>query len=116
MEERFLATPTSEEDAILIHESIIRGHHVYKDIWSPTMGEILEVQREPENEHDLRAVCLLRLGTVVGHVQFSGVALPLSLFRSVRGKNRLRSTSSSSHRENLPAPDYTSNTLLDRVV
>ena len=58
----------SEEDVILIHESLIRGHHVYKDIWTPTIGEILEVQREPENEHDRRAVCLLKSGTIVGHV------------------------------------------------
>ena len=46
----------SGEDAIMIQESIIRGHHVYKDnIWTPTMGEILEMQRKPENEHDRRA-------------------------------------------------------------
>ena len=32
------------------------------------IGEILEVQREPENEHDRRAVCLLKSGTIVGHV------------------------------------------------
>ena len=32
------------------------------------MGEMLEVQREPENEHDHGAVCLLKSGTIVGHV------------------------------------------------
>ena len=41
---------------------------MYKDIWTPMTGEILEVQREPENEHDRRAVCLLKSGTIVGHV------------------------------------------------
>ena len=34
-------------------------HHVYKDIWTPMTGEVLEVQRELENEHHHRAVCLL---------------------------------------------------------
>jgi hypothetical protein len=58
----------SEEDAILVYESVIRGHHVYKDIWIPMIGEILEVQREPENEHDHRAVCVLKSDTIVGHI------------------------------------------------
>ena len=50
----------SGEDVILVYESIVRGHHVYKDIWTPMIGELLEVQREPENEHDHRAVCSMR--------------------------------------------------------
>ena len=32
------------------------------------MGEVLEVQREPETEHDPRAVCLLKSGMIVSHV------------------------------------------------
>ena len=37
-------------------------------------GEILEVQREPENEHNHRAVCLLKSDMIVGQVprEFSG--------------------------------------------
>ena len=41
---------------------------MYKDIWTPTTGKILEVQREVDNEHDRRAVSLLKSGTIVGHV------------------------------------------------
>ena len=41
---------------------------MYKDVWTPTTGEILEVQRELGNERDRRAVCLLKSGTIVGHV------------------------------------------------
>ena len=37
------------------------------DTWTPTMGEILEVQREPENERDCQTVCLLKLGMIVGY-------------------------------------------------
>lgn len=29
------------EDSILLHESVIRGHHVFKEIWTPRLGEIL---------------------------------------------------------------------------
>ena len=42
--------------AILYVESVIRGHHIYKSIWNPVIGEDLEVRREPENVHDRRAV------------------------------------------------------------
>ena len=47
---------------------------MYKDIWTPMTGEILEVQREPENEHNHRAVCLLKSDMIVGQVprEFSG--------------------------------------------
>ena len=29
------------EDSILLKESVIRGHHVFKNIWTPRLGEIL---------------------------------------------------------------------------
>ena len=71
-----------DEDAILIHESTIRGHHVYKDIWTPTMGEILEVQREPENEHDCQTMSDMIVGSIVidnSQLQLSSIALFLSV-------------------------------------
>lgn len=41
-------------DVLLIHECVIKGHHFYKDIWTPRTAEVdlLLVQREPKNEHD----------------------------------------------------------------
>ena len=36
------------------------GHHVYKDIWAPELGEHLEVQCEPENPGN---------GTIVGYLK-----------------------------------------------
>ena len=42
-------------DVVYFHPSIIRGHHIYKDIWSPKTGEILEAARECGNRHDRRA-------------------------------------------------------------
>ena len=52
------------------HETQIKGHHVYKDIWAPELGEHLEVQCEPENPVDKYAVCLKTSnGTIVGHLK-----------------------------------------------
>ena len=33
-------------------ESMVRGYHVYKDIWISSVGEELPCQREPANLHD----------------------------------------------------------------
>ena len=49
-------------------ESVIRGHHVSKQLWSPVVGESLDVECEPSNPYDSYAVSVLRDGTVVGHV------------------------------------------------
>ena len=52
------------------HETQIKGHHVYKDIWAPELGEHLEVQCQPENSVDKYVVCLKTSnGTTVGHLE-----------------------------------------------
>ena len=57
------------EDSIFLHESVIRGHHIFKEIWTPHTGEILLVRKEAGNVHDRRAFALLKAdGTVVGLV------------------------------------------------
>ena len=38
--------------------SVVRGHHVYKDIWTPFVGEILHVEQEDDNPEDCFAVCI----------------------------------------------------------
>ena len=50
--------------------TVIRGHHVYKDIWTPYPGEILTCKEELGNIHDLYAVAVRRPGDeiTVGHV------------------------------------------------
>ena len=35
---------------------VVRGHHVYKHIWTPGIGEELSVEKEPGNLHDSFAV------------------------------------------------------------
>ena len=35
--------------------SVVRGHHIYKVVWTPEVGEILQVRTEDGNEHDEHA-------------------------------------------------------------
>lgn len=55
------------ESAVWRHDSAVRGHHVYKRMWTPRIGEVLEVDVERGNIHDRYAVSVLKEGTVVGH-------------------------------------------------
>ena len=41
---------------------------MYKDIWTPTLGEKLSMVTEPENHHNKYAVKVLIENEVVGHV------------------------------------------------
>ncbi len=38
--------------------SVIRGHHIYKAIWTPIIGEQLFLKAEDRNEHDKHAVAV----------------------------------------------------------
>lgn len=49
-------------------ESVVRGHHVYKAIWTPVIGEELSLRAEDNNEHDNHAVAVLKGRSVIGHV------------------------------------------------
>ena len=54
--------------ADLSFDSVIRGHHVYKRVWEPFIGETLQVSREEDNIHDRWAVSVVLNGNIVGHV------------------------------------------------
>ena len=49
-------------------DSLIRGFHVYKGIWTPVLDELLNTQIEEDNEHDKHAVAVIKNETIVGHV------------------------------------------------
>ena len=49
-------------------ESVIRGRHIYKQIWQLLVGEILTLEREECYNHEKIAVSLLKHATVLGHV------------------------------------------------
>ena len=49
-------------------ESCVRGYYIYKDIWTPCIGDMLECKREPSNMIDRYAICVTKPSdtTVVG--------------------------------------------------
>ena len=52
-------------------ESMIRGYHEYKSIWSdPMLEEELECKREPGNPHDTHAVAVIK--TISGSIATVG--------------------------------------------
>ena len=59
--------------AIAVHkewavDSCVRGHHVSKVFWSPTLGEELSCERESGNPVDSYAVAIVKDAAVVEHV------------------------------------------------
>ncbi len=60
----------SQDTSDLVHtlDSVVRRRHVYKRIWTPTVGEQLQLRPEEDNESDPRAVAILKHGVIVGHL------------------------------------------------
>ena len=52
--------------------SCMHGHHIYKDIWTSSIGKELQCQRKVGNTHDIYAVLVVktihRCNTIVGHL------------------------------------------------
>ena len=40
--------------------SVVKGHHIYKFVWTPVIGEELQTKLEQNNEHDRHAVAVMR--------------------------------------------------------
>ena len=55
-------------------DSVIRGHHIYKAVWHPIVGEILAVCIERGNVHDRHAVCVQRGSVTARSVMFHDVS------------------------------------------
>ena len=60
-------TGTSSKEASIIH-----GHHVYKSVWTPEVGEEQSPVTEDGNDHDKYAVAVIKDGYVVGHKRTRG--------------------------------------------
>ena len=69
-----------EEVTSLEVRSFVRGYHAYKDIWNPRIGEVLPLEREPNNTEDRFAVAIKRTGSVVGHIVPFNLAPVVSAF------------------------------------
>ena len=50
--------------------SWVRGCHDYKDAWKnrSQIGEVMELQHEPRNQHDKNAVAVMKNGEIFGHI------------------------------------------------
>ena len=68
-----MASQTEETFSVV---SVVRGHHVYKSVWTPLLGERLLVRPETGNNHDKYTVSVVKHGGIVGH-------LPRELSRTV---------------------------------
>ena len=49
-------------------EGMIRGYHVYKDVWNSNIGEMLPCTIEISNKYDPNAIAVMKGGTVVDHL------------------------------------------------
>ena len=63
--------PQSSGLEVAEFNSYIRGYHVYKDIWTPEIGEVLLLRREPHNIKDKSAVVIMKETDIVGHVPYN---------------------------------------------
>ena len=82
-------------------ESMIRGYHVYKEIWDAVVGEELECERDTTNHHDRFAVAILKDEVTVGHAPRKILSV-FSLFLRHGGSIRCRVTASRRYSADLP--------------
>ena len=48
--------------------SVVKGHHIYKAVWTPVIGEGLHTQLEENNKHNEYTVVVILDGRTVGHL------------------------------------------------
>ena len=60
-----MANQSADGDVYTL-ESVVRGHHIYKCIWTPRVGEHLLLKLEESNNNDPRAVAIVKESIVVG--------------------------------------------------
>ena len=65
-------------------DSVMRGHHIYKSVWTPVIGKELYLEPEESNEHDKYAMAVRKDGEIVGHVPYSLDQTPRSISRRSR--------------------------------
>ena len=60
------------------YNSVIWGHHVYKETWIPYIGEKLTLDCEDTNQFDRHAVTMMKSREMVGHIPRMTFFLPLA--------------------------------------
>ena len=82
-------------------EAMVRGYHVYKEIWCADVGEELSCVREVENFRDPFAVAVVRSGIIVGHAPRK-ISSVCSMFLRRGGTIICRVTGGRRYSEHLP--------------
>ena len=60
---------SEQSDSELIVLSAVHGHHIYKEVWNPIIGEVLNCEHEADNQHNGFAIaCKKQNGIIVGHL------------------------------------------------
>ena len=63
-----MASEPTVEASCYEWSSYIRGYHDYQAVWTPSLGEMLQLKVEPMNPYDNFAVLIVKEAVVVGHV------------------------------------------------
>ena len=98
---------------IQIH-TYVKGHHAYKEKWTPEIGESHDAQIETNNPVVKYTVCIEKFGKTVGHLnKGEDDKFAKALFFFLRGDNYLKAKSITSGRrchhgdgESLPIPFF----------
>ena len=53
---------------LCLFESVVHGHHIYKEVWMLRTREELLMEKEPGNSQDRHAVALVKDRMIVGDV------------------------------------------------
>ena len=62
-------------------ESVVCGHHVYKQIWIPVVGERLPIGIEKDSSTDAWTVAVRKCGVVVGHLPWETAKIVWYFFK-----------------------------------
>lgn len=84
-------------------EAMVRGYHIYQDVWNPTINQGLQCAREPGNLRDPFAVAVLTGNShqIVGHIPLKISSL-CSLFLRRGGTITCKVTGKRRHSKDLP--------------
>ena len=56
--------------------SVIHGHHIYKAIWTPEIGEIFQCEQEGGDPEDSYTVSVIKDDTIDQRKQGKGLKVP----------------------------------------
>ena len=49
-------------------EYCVQGYHIYGDVWTPNVGDLLNCDRESGNPNDLYAVAIKNGASMIGNI------------------------------------------------